>query len=136
MDFAVVSELFYTPFYFKDAGKRNVAEMEAKKRVKYANAGFGPSAIFFPSVGSTSGAWGEGAMEAMPGFGKNRPILKTGRFFAGFRGRRSVGHLRSILSFRHEVGRFFDVPISGRSVFAEPCTRVSIFNVLQKVCKN
>ena len=29
--------------------------MEAKKRAKYANAGFGPSAIFFPTVGSTSG---------------------------------------------------------------------------------
>ena len=38
--------------------------MEAKKRAKYANAGFGPSAIFSPAVASTSDARGEGAMEA------------------------------------------------------------------------
>ena len=46
------------------AGLARVTQAEQFKIAKYAHLGFGPSATFIPAVASTSGAWGNKALEA------------------------------------------------------------------------
>ena len=76
MDIAVVSEQVTVPILFdaKKAGLRNVEQTEKAKIIKYADVGFGASAVFFPIVGSTCGAWGE---QAISGFKLIADYLST-----------------------------------------------------------
>ena len=63
MDFAVVSEIENT-FSLMRKGNEKTRRVETAKIRKYKSVRFGTSAIFFPTVASTSGAWGQEANKA------------------------------------------------------------------------
>ena len=62
----VVDEQQPSNFFYvgATAGLARVTQAEQFKIAKYAHLGFGPSATFIPAVASTSGAWGNKALEA------------------------------------------------------------------------
>lgn len=63
MDFAVV-ETSHNTFNINTRPLQRVHDMELKKYKKYKEVQFSSSATFFPTVASTSGAWGHEAQKA------------------------------------------------------------------------